>query len=236
MPFSSTSRPADEREPAPVGPRVRRHRRPRHEVGQHRGVLGREPELDQSRPQRLADRHEPVGAGEQPRLLAAQPSRVDRRLGQRATTAQLEARVRVRRPTAKAGPPVPVSDPDRAEQAEVVQVQDGARARAAGRRERPPPEQRVDVVHVHDVGAQTAHGPRDLVGMDAAGEHRPGRAARSERRRSSARAPRLDRRGCGAALRSPARPAPPRPRSGSGCGAGARASVGARLCQRAGAA
>ena len=102
----------------------------------------------------LADGDERVGVGEQARLLALQADRVGGRLGERAAAAQPQPGQRVAPAAAKARRAVAVADRDRAEQAEVVQVDDGAGARRPGRGQRPPAEQRMQVVGVDHVGAQ----------------------------------------------------------------------------------
>ena len=76
-------------------------------------------------------------------------------------------------PAAKARRAVPVGDADRAEESEVVQVQDRPRAGAAGRGQRAPAEHRMEVVGVDDVGPQAPHRRRHLVGLDPAAEQRP---------------------------------------------------------------
>ena len=56
-----------------------------------------------------------------------------------------------------------------------MQVQHRARPGLTRRRQRAPPEQRVQVVGVDDVGAHPADGLRDLLGVRAAADQRPGR-------------------------------------------------------------
>ena len=143
-----------------------------HEVGQDAGLGGRHPELEQPGRGGVAHGHQPVGVLEQVRLLAVQTHRVRRRLGQRAAAAQPQARPGVGAPAAEARRPVAVGDRDRAEQPEVVEVEHRAGAGRAGRGQRAPAEQRMDVVGVDDVGAQAAHGAPDLVGVQPAGGQR----------------------------------------------------------------
>jgi hypothetical protein len=53
-----------------------------------------------------------------------------------------------------------------------VQVQDSSRSSGGGRRQRPPAEQRVEVVSVDDIGAQPPHGVADLLRIDPAEQQR----------------------------------------------------------------
>ena len=92
--------------------------------------------------------NEPVDVLVEARLLPAKACRVHRRLDDRAPTAQPQSRPRVHPPTAKAGRAVAVSDRDRAEQSEIVQMQDRACPGLVRRSQRAPAEQRHAVVRV----------------------------------------------------------------------------------------
>ena len=107
---------------------------------------------------------------EQPRLLPVQRGRVQGRLAERATAAQPQAGQRVAALTAKAWGAVTVRDPDRAEQPEVVEVKHGAGARRASRGKRPPAEQRVHVVGMHDIRFGAADSGGHLIGGEASRE------------------------------------------------------------------
>ncbi len=135
---------------------------------------------------------------------------------------------------AKAHAAVAIGDRDRAEQPEVVEVKHGAGARRRRRRQRPPAEQRVQVVGVHDVGADRA-APRRRPRPG------PGRRASSPRAASLRLTSPLERssvattcpRAVSSCGRAP-RPHAPRPPGGDiGCGAAARACSDRRFCQRA---
>jgi len=155
-----------------VGPvhRVRARRDRSHRVGQDRHPLAWNSELGQTPRQRAAHGDEPVGVGEQPRLLAREPGGVHRSLRKRAATAVAHARHGVAPMAAVARLAVAERDPDRTHEPVVVQVQDGARASRPCRRERTPAEQRVDVVRVYDIRPMKPRGLRDVAGVDTAAQ------------------------------------------------------------------
>ena len=112
-------------------------------------------------------------------LLPPQAGRVDGGLGQRPAAPQPHPRQRVAPSAAVAGGAVAVGGGDRAEQPEVVEVQDSLRARRAGGGQRAPAEHRVQVVGVDHFGSQQPGRAGDLVGVEPAAQHCPRGASAS---------------------------------------------------------
>ena len=126
----------------------------------------------------MARRDELVYGVEHGRLVEGEGRRVDRRLGRRVAAVQHEAGQGEAAAAAKARRAVAEAGGDRAEQAEVVEVEDDAGAGVARGLQGPGAEQGVDVVEVGDVGAGSANGIRHLVLVHAAAQQ-GGRRARS---------------------------------------------------------
>src|SRR6202035_1419912 len=73
--------------------------------------------------------------------------------------------------------PVAIGDTDRAEEAEIVEMEDDAGAGRAPGRERPPAEEGMEIVGVDHVGSQRTSGARDRIPLEAAVPQRRGRPA-----------------------------------------------------------
>ena len=101
-----------------------------------------------------------------------QRSGVHGSLRDRSAAAMRKPRQRVPGAALEAHRIVSEGDADRAEQPEIVQVQDRARALCAGGGERAPAEQWMQVVRVHHIGAHPAHDLGHRVLVDAAAQQR----------------------------------------------------------------
>ena len=168
----------------------------------------------------------------QARLLEVQTGGVRGGLAERPAAAKPKPGPRVGAAAPEARRAVAVGDCDRAEQAEVVQVENRAGAGRLRRRQRPPAEQRMEVVGVDDIGAEPPHRPGPLRPRRDRPARARSRLARGRSRCSSARSARPCARAAAAAPRHSPPLAPRPPRRGSGCAASGRASEfqGGDLC------
>ena len=154
IPFSGARRDATSAyaavtRPAPLGEGlggevVREHVDPVTRHAQERGLLLRV----------LARHHEPVDVLEHRGLVARQRGGVHQRLGHGLAAVEREARQRVPVVAAEARPAVARRHADRAEEAQVVQVEHHGGAGLSGGGEGPGAERGQHVVHVHHVGAR----------------------------------------------------------------------------------
>src|ERR1700729_2536063 len=94
---------------------------------------------------RLADRDELIDVLVQPGLLAVQRRPVHDRLGKRSAAAQAHAGERAAATAAEARRAVAVRDPDRAEQPEVVEMEQRPRAGTLGGSEGAPAERGMHI-------------------------------------------------------------------------------------------
>src|SRR5437868_5571941 len=110
-----------------------------------------------------------IGMVQKGSLLAVKSDGVSSRLRDRAATTQSQTRKRVGATAAKARRSIAVGDPNRAEEAEVVQVQNRPRPGLPCRRQRPPAEQGVQIVSMDHLCPQAANGVSHLFWIHTAG-------------------------------------------------------------------
>jgi hypothetical protein len=134
----------------------------------HGRVAERRAELAKAGQGECARHHDGVGVLDGPLLPQRQPRPVRERLRPRAAAGAAHARRGVAPVAAGALLALGEADPDRADEAVVVQLQHGARPRAASCGERAPAVCRQQVVGVHDPRAGSRHRVADLRGVRAA--------------------------------------------------------------------
>ncbi len=127
-------------------------------VGQHLQTVGRNPVAGELARGPVAGSHEAVHGVEHERLVQREPGGVGRGLGQRAAAVEHHPGQRVAAPAAKARAAVARGHADRAEEAQVVEMEHHARPGRPCGRQAAGAEQRQHVVHVHHVGREGAHG------------------------------------------------------------------------------
>ena len=132
-------------------------------MGHDLGRQDRRPKLSQALGGEVARHDEFVHVSRYSPLPPGERGGVDERLGSASATVVNEAGRRVPAVAAGALRAVGEADPDSANEAVLVKVEDDAGARIARRRKRPPTECGVDVVGVEDSGAGAAHRFRHLL-------------------------------------------------------------------------